>query len=386
MPARVVNLKDSEDLRDVVHLAVEALSAGQIVAIPTETVYGVAASALNEQAVSRLLKIKHRTPGKPLAYAIKSLDDALDYVPDLSILGRRLGRRCWPGPVTLVLEDKHPDSVIRRLPETVRQATVAGGTVGLRVPAHQATLQILRLLAGPIVLTSANVSGEEALVDGADVIEHFGDEIDLILDDGRSHYGQASSVVKIIDNRYELLRAGVVGETVLNQMAGFMALVVCTGNTCRSPMGEALLKKHLADHLDCERSDLEGLGVTVASAGIAAMPGGQPSSQSVEVMSNMGLDITECRSQPVTDQLIQSADVILTLTANHRRAIVARWPEVASRTHTLRADGQDVTDPIGMPVDVYQACAEQIEENIKDWVGKLAPQIDSLKKATGDES
>ncbi|MCH2178836.1 MAG: threonylcarbamoyl-AMP synthase [Mariniblastus sp.] len=386
MPARVVNLKNSEDLRDVVHLAVEALSAGQIVAIPTETVYGVAASALNEQAVSRLLKIKHRTPGKPLAFAIKSLDDALDYVPDLSDLGRRLGRRCWPGPVTLVLEDKHPDSVISRLPETVRRATVARGTVGLRVPAHEATLQILRLLAGPIVLTSANISGEEALIDGADVIEHFGDEIDLILDDGRSHYGQASSVVKIIDNRYELLRAGVVGETVLNQMAGFIALVVCTGNTCRSPMGEALFKKHMANHLNCNVSELESLGITVASAGIAAMPGGQPSSQSVEVMSNMGLDITKCRSQPVTEQLIRSADVILTLTGNHRHAIVSRWPDAASRTHTLRTDGQDVTDPIGMPVDIYQACAEQIEQNVEEWIEKLAPQIDSMKKANGDDS
>ncbi|MEE2825010.1 MAG: Sua5/YciO/YrdC/YwlC family protein, partial [Planctomycetota bacterium] len=89
MPARLVNLNTSDDLRDVVHLAVEALSAGKIVAIPTETVYGIAASALHEGAVQRLLQAKHRPPGKPLAFALKSLEDALDYVPDLSSLGRR---------------------------------------------------------------------------------------------------------------------------------------------------------------------------------------------------------------------------------------------------------------------------------------------------------
>lgn len=386
MPARVVKLKNSEDLRDVVHLAVEALSAGKIVAIPTETVYGIAASALNEQAVERLLQIKHRPPGKPLAFAVKSLEDALDYVPDLSRLARRLGRRCWPGPVTLVLEDNHPDSVIRRIPQVVQRATVFSGTVGLRVPDHPTTLQILRLLAGPIVLTSANISGQQDLVDGQQVVDHLGDEIDLILDDGRSVYGEASSVVKVTGNQYELLRAGVLGESALKRMTGFIALVVCTGNTCRSPMGEALLKKQLASQLGCSIDELESHGVTIASAGIAAAAGSPPSLQSVEVMSRLGLDISGYRSQPVTDQLIRSADVILTLTANHKRAIVSRWPDAVSRTHTIRLDGRDISDPIGMPVDVYQNCAEQMDEHLRGWVEKLAPEIDFQERADGDEN
>ncbi len=385
MPARVVNLKNTEDLRDVVHLAVEALAAGKIVAIPTETVYGIAASALSEPAVERLLQIKHRTPGKPLAFAVKSLEDALDYVPDLSPLGRRLGRKCWPGPVTLVLDDKHPDSVIRRLPEAVREATVALGTVGLRVPSHPTTLQILRLLAGPIVLTSANISGQKELVDGQSVVEHFGDEIDLILDDGISKHGEASSVVKVSGSEYELLRTGVLGDAALEKMTGFMALVVCTGNTCRSPMGEALLKKQLAAYLGCSVDALESRGVTVVSAGIAAGPGSPPSAQSVDVMSRMGIDISDCRSQPVTEQLVQFSDVILTLTAGHQRAIVTRWPEAVSRTHTICLDGRDISDPIGMPVEVYQRCAEQIEEHMRGWVEKIGSQIQLQSRESRDE-
>lgn len=385
MPARLVNLNTSEDLRDVVHLAVEALSSGKIVAIPTETVYGIAASALHEGAVRRLLQAKHRPPGKPLAFALKSLEDALDYVPDLSSLGRRLGRRGWPGPLTLVLEDKHPDSAIRRLPAVVREATVASGTVGLRVPAHPTTLQILRLLAGPIVLTSANISGEQDSLDGQQVLEHLGDEVDLILDDGPADLGQASTVVKVIGNRYEVLRLGALGESDLNEMSRFTVLVVCTGNTCRSPMAAALMKKQLAAQLGCSIDDLESHGVVVESAGIAAAPGSRPSPQAVEVMERGGLDISSCRSQPVTDELVRSADLILTLTANHKRAIDARWPDAGSRTRTVHMDGRDVSDPIGMPVDVYQRCADQIEESLQAWAEKLAPQLGGNEGTDGNE-
>ena len=82
MPPAVINLRDSDDPQDVVHRAVQALAEGKLLAVPTETVYGLAASALNEEAISRLSKIKRRTAGQPFTLAIKSADDALDYVLD----------------------------------------------------------------------------------------------------------------------------------------------------------------------------------------------------------------------------------------------------------------------------------------------------------------
>ena len=121
MAPLVIDIRSAEDTRDVVHRAVQALAEGRLVALPTETVYGLAASALDEQAVKRLIAVKNRPEGQPLTLAVKSADDALDYVPDLSLLGRRLARRCWPGPVTLVVEDRHPDSLIGQLPPSVRQ-------------------------------------------------------------------------------------------------------------------------------------------------------------------------------------------------------------------------------------------------------------------------
>ena len=119
MPPVVIDIRSAEDSRDVVHRAVQALAEGKLVALPTETVYGLAASALDASAVARLLETKGRSQGKALTLAIKSADDVLDYVPNLSPLGRRLARRCWPGPVTIVSDNCHPESLIRRLPESV---------------------------------------------------------------------------------------------------------------------------------------------------------------------------------------------------------------------------------------------------------------------------
>ena len=107
----VIDVRNAEDSRDVVHRAVQALAEGQLVAFPTETVYGLTASAVNSEAVERLLDVKGRSGNHPLALAIRSNDDALDYAPTMNPLARRLARRCWPGPITLVVDDSSHESL-----------------------------------------------------------------------------------------------------------------------------------------------------------------------------------------------------------------------------------------------------------------------------------
>ena len=136
MPADVINLRHAEaaEMRDVVCEAVQALAEGKIVAFPTETVYGLAASALDEGAIERLATIKGRKQGHPLTLAIKSADEARDYVPDMSPLAQRLARRCWPGPVTLVVNDSHAKGLARHLPGKVLDYVAPTKTLGLRCP------------------------------------------------------------------------------------------------------------------------------------------------------------------------------------------------------------------------------------------------------------
>jgi len=370
MPPIVIDLRQTDDSRDVVHQAVQTLAEGRLVVFPTETVYGVGASARSTQGIEKLFAAKGRSHTAPLALAIKSAEEALDYVPRPGPMAERLARRCWPGPVTLVVDhqiDQGPmdQGLVSQLPERVRNAVAPNGTLGLRVPAQAIVLDVLRMLAGPIALSSANRSGEAAAVTAEQAIESLGDQVALVLDDGKSRYGQPSTVVRATGNGYTCIREGVVSQSALDRLASMIIVLVCTGNTCRSPMAEVMMRKFVAKKLGCSEAELDQRGVIIASAGIAAVAGCGPSAEAVEVMKEKGLDLAKHESQPLTEKLVRHADVIMTMTSGHCRALLRRWPEASSRIHTLNPDGEDIHDPIGGSTAVYRQCAEQLEDALQ---------------------
>ncbi|MEX2121405.1 MAG: Sua5/YciO/YrdC/YwlC family protein [Pirellulales bacterium] len=371
MPPVVIDLRSTDDSRDVVHRAVQALAESKIVAFPTETVYGLAASALSEEAVGRLLAALPAEQPRTLTLAVKSADEALDYIPDLGPLGQRLARRCWPGPVTLVFDDGHPDSLLRQLCPAVQHALAPEGLVALRVPAHQTILDVLRLLAGPVVLSSARSPGQVEAVTAQQVVEALDDRVQLVLDDGRSRFGQPASVVRIREREFDVLEVGVVSPQTLKRLSSVIVLFVCTGNTCRSPMAEGMFRQLLASRLGCPVEQVEERGAIVMSAGIAAMLGGRPAAEAVDVMSQMGLDLSGHESQPLTEQLVRHADLIVAMTRSHRQAILADWPEAADRVQLLCRDGSDVPDPVGGPAEQYRRCAEQMKPELEKWASEL---------------
>ena len=370
----VIDVRKAHDARDVVHRAVQTLAEGKLAVFPTETVYGVAASARNAEAVQRLLDAKSRREGHPLTLAIKSADDALDYAPGMSPVSYRLARRCWPGPVTLVMDGTHDDSLLQQLPESVRSAVAPTGNVGLRVPAHPLILDVLRLTPGPLVLSSANQSGQAAPETAEEAIESIGDQVQLVLDDGKCQFGQPSSVVQISGEELTLLRPGVVSEANLDRLASFLILLVCTGNTCRSPMAEVICRRLIAQQFGCTDEQLEDNGVMIMSAGIAAAPGSRPSPQAVEVMAQSDISLDGHVAQPLSERLAKHADVIWTMTNGHRHAIVAQWPDAARRVDVLRTDQLDISDPIGGSLEVYRSCANQIAEHLSARIDQLGLQ------------
>ncbi len=220
-------------------------------------------------------------------------------------------------------------------------------------------------MAAPLVLTSANLTGQPAQSSADGVMQQLSGKVPLLLDDGPTRYGGASTVVRVVGNRWEMLREGVIERAAMNQFVKPVIVMVCTGNTCRSPMAETLMRELLREKIGREDA------VRVLSAGVAASTGGSASPQSIEVMGERKLDLTGHASQPLDEAIMNVADLVLTMTRSHRAAILAAWPDMHNRVFTLRHDGGDISDPIGMPVDSYRQCADQMEIELRNWLERL---------------
>ena len=379
MPPMVIDLRHTEDRRDVVHRAVQALAEGRSVAFPTETDYVVAAAARVGRAVPPLVAFAARHPGEPLlSLALKSADEALDWTPQITGAGRRLARRCWPGPVAMIVPDDHPESLVRQLPAVAREAVVAAGRLRLRIPGHPILAECMRMLAGPVILAEPLLAGGQP-VTAAELEAATDGRMALILDDGRARYAQPATTIELVAGGFQVVRPGIVSEETLRRLASLMVLFVCTGNTCRSPMAEALFRRLAAERLGCAADEIESRGVVVASAGLAAWAGGPASGHAVETVAELGGDLAGHESQPLTESLVRQADVILTMTASHRAAVLAQFPEAGGRVEMLSPDRRDVIDPIGGSLETYRNCALQIREH-------LQARLDTLGLPSGKES
>jgi protein-tyrosine phosphatase len=369
----VLDWSSAERTSDIVHRAAEVLGAGQLVAFPTETVYGLAASALLPDAVERLREGKGRPAGKPLALAVRDSSQAVECVPAMSRVGKRLAQRCWPGPATLVFPTSADDGLMSRLPAQVRERVCPTGTLGIRVPDHPAILRVLEQTHEPLVLTSANRSGQAAAATAAEVIDAVGDEVALVIDDGPARYGRASTVVQLNGNGWKILREGVLTPAEIESYAACLILFVCTGNTCRSPMAQALCEKMLCERFGCTPAELPARGFCVQSAGLVAMIGDEAAAEAVAVGREFGIDLSRHGSRPLTARLALYADYLIGMTHSHVYAVSARFSEAASRVRLLSAEGQDLPDPIGCEQAVYRECAQRIVKDLERLVPELTP-------------
>jgi L-threonylcarbamoyladenylate synthase len=182
-------------------LAVNVLRAGGVVALPTDTVYGIAVALDTPGGIERLFHVKQRPPDKGIALLLGSAGQAAT-IGRMTPAATALGGACWPGGLTLVIE---------QLPDVSFPAALTGGerTVGVRVPDHPAPRALADAL-GPLPTTSANVSGQPEAGDAAEILDLLGDGIDLILDGGPARGGPASTVVDCTGATPVVARAGAI--------------------------------------------------------------------------------------------------------------------------------------------------------------------------------
>jgi L-threonylcarbamoyladenylate synthase len=196
---------------ELIHRAVEILRQGGVIALPTETVYGLAANAEDELAVRRIFAIKGRPATHPLIIHLpdaEALPQWARHVPDEA---RRLAAAFWPGPLTLVLP---------RTPRATDAVTGGQDTVALRVPNHPVALAVLRALGGGLAAPSANRFGRVSPTTAEHVRADLGDEVELILDGGPCTVGVESTIVDLSSGEPAILRPGGLPAEELERVLG----------------------------------------------------------------------------------------------------------------------------------------------------------------------
>ncbi|MDG1046710.1 MAG: L-threonylcarbamoyladenylate synthase [Bacteroidia bacterium] len=218
--------------RDVTKAA-NLLSQGKLVAIPTETVYGLAANALDPNAIAEIYRIKNRPSFNPLILHVPNWEAAKRYVTHFPIEAEKIAQHFWPGSLSILL----PKNNI--VPDVV---TAGSSQVVLRVPNHPLTLELLNRINFPLAAPSANISNTVSPTSADHVKNGIGNQIDYILDGGRCQVGIESTIISIENGRVQILREGGISQEVILKQTG-LKISVSTEKTVQTP---GQLKKHYA--------------------------------------------------------------------------------------------------------------------------------------------
>ena len=231
----------TEDMED----AARIIREGGLVAVPTETVYGLAGNGLNESAVKEIYEVKGRPAVKPLSLMVPDESAMERYCEEVPPQAYQLAKRFWPGPLTIVLKAK---------PEIPSIVLAGGTTVGLRCPDHPLTLELLRACGLPLAAPSANPSGEPSPKTADQVFAYFDGKIEAVIDGGPCGLGRESTLVDMSRTPYRILReAALSEETVAGALAEGLTLIGITGPSgCGKTTALKELEAFGALVLDCD--------------------------------------------------------------------------------------------------------------------------------------
>ncbi len=318
-------------INDEIALAADIIRSGGLVAVPTETVYGLAANGFAEAAVKSIFDVKGRPENKPLSLMVsgaEAIDKLCVDVPDAAYF---LADVFWPGPLTIVLKARED------IPQIVR---AGGSTVGLRCPQQEQTLSLLKTAQLPLAAPSANPSGEKSPKTAQDVLNYFDGKIDAVIDGGECTLGVESTIIDMSNTPYKILRQGAVhAENIFMALTASLTIIGITGGT--------------------------GCGKTTA----------------LDVLKDMGGLVIDC--DEVYHTLLNESDALIA-------ALDERFPGIIPPgTHDTKALGEIVfsnpTELAALNGITHRFVGEEISRRLSDWAmnGGRVAAIDAIALIEG---
>lgn len=327
----------------------------------TGYMYGIGTAVDSDIGIEKISKLKSRDSAKGFVVLVSNIQEIIDVVDEIDSRTIRLMEQYLPGNVTFVLKCSHP-----------RFSKVAlAGTVAFRVPQNPLLCYFIEQIGSPIVSTSVNRNGLPPETDLKKIINDYDNWFDFGFSTHKSFQlanDQASTIIKI-DKGIECIREASVPYYEIKQSYNeSMILFVCTGNVCRSPIAEYLLKKRIKE---------ENLPFRTASAGVL-QDGMVISANSSALLIEAGIDASAHISRKLTSEIIRDSWLILTMEEKHVEYFAKHYPQYSHKVFTLLefCDGEgDIDDPYQESIEKYRIAYKIIEKNIDCLIDILKKEV-----------
>lgn len=369
--------------------ASRCLDKGGLIVYPTDTLYGLGVDAYNRKAVNKLFRVKKRDKRNAVSIMLNSMQqikeifgfDPPDIKNDLD--------KILPGRCTAIINNSYQKKI--PILENPNKPGSYLQKVAIRIPAHPISGSLAHLFDSPISCTSANLSGQQNNYTVDNIVSQLGNQIDLVLDAGRTPASQGSTILDFTTDPYSVLREGDISVNELNKLFGkdkitvvktkYVITFVCSGNICRSPIAEAILKKMISKTK--YKND-----VYIHSAGTLSIPTSAAHGYAVDICNEADIDLTHHLSKHINKDMVKNSDIVFCMAQNHMSYLLKKYSLYKNKFSLLKQWQRpkqisipSIADPIGHEKDFFKSTFIEIRSELKRVLPAILTEVKNFAES-----